>query len=829
MSISIDPQEGGPIESLFGGQVEQRIGHHVEYDDERPNFARRTSESEGKLLGVQSTQRSVSVPPLSPRPGSTKSTWAQSLSWTPWRQWRPSSSPSTHRSQLSSGNYHSYGTPWWGSRLYNKISLGILPTSTGTTASASTTAAKPGVLRNVQTSMTTLVAHVAGIASNKRRKSWFLSLIFISLALTILSGGYLLTQFQHQRDHIPPALPGNEDVEKGDLLLDPGSGGPRRDRNRGKKHKAPKKPSMRQNGKNETSIAGSGKLIPNIPGPDKGNADGATALRICNLGDVADGQWIYSKTQKQAPAWGSGQNMSWTGYGHSGCRSTIWNERYLLAPALSNDTTARHPSASILQNDWDYAHHLRNFQWRLAHNQEQSQKSQEGAGGICRQTEMDVEDFVEVLKRAPLVMIGDKFLEQEYLTIECMVLGMQNQLVFDYRSANKMNPVDEKAMKETLEYWVEAETPPVIELKVAPQTAAKSEGISSSGRNRSAIYRKAKPGQMRLVDRTSNLTLVTFIRSDVLWDSAILKSQTNVHLVKPAMEFSSLDVSGLHPDCKLVGTVLLCEPARIDLSHDGPEGHRPTKPLAAKHWWQWWIGVGDDDDVAAEQLRGDGNGDEDVEELEEDMSFGSDFDHDMINLEWVQALDNIVQDTADYRANSVVGVVERKPVVMISNGHFWEYDPQDATALFSLAKSENQKLKKRGLSKKEQEQLHLSQIKRKRLLRQRYTVVLTNMLDYIKATYPNLRVMAQTSVRCNACRTASNPETRGREAALLNVLTKTVVARMQDPLYSFLDTTFLRHFRDSLTNRRYCNNFMMPGPLDTLVHHLYGELFRLDL
>lgn len=87
---------------------------------------------------------------------------------------------------------------------------------------------------------------------------------------------------------------------------------------------------------------------------------------------------------------------------------------------------------------------------------------------------------------------------------------------------------------------------------------------------------------------------------------------------------------------------------------------------------------------------------------------------------------------------------------------------------------------------------------------------------------------------------------------------------MQDPLYSFLDTTFLRIFKDSTPNKRHCRNFMMPGnahcllsvvglkviiervmvatntkkvcflvfvvgPLDTLVKFLYGELYRLDL
>ncbi|KAF9186635.1 hypothetical protein BGZ49_004159, partial [Haplosporangium sp. Z 27] len=66
MSISIDPQEGGPIEGLFGSQVEQRIGHHVEHDNESSR-ARRTSESDSRLLGAQSAQRSLSVPPYSPK------------------------------------------------------------------------------------------------------------------------------------------------------------------------------------------------------------------------------------------------------------------------------------------------------------------------------------------------------------------------------------------------------------------------------------------------------------------------------------------------------------------------------------------------------------------------------------------------------------------------------------------------------------------------------------------------------------------------------------------------------------------------------------------
>ncbi|KAF9354933.1 hypothetical protein BGX26_007185 [Mortierella sp. AD094] len=623
---------------------------------------------------------------------------------------------------------------------------------------------------------------------------------------------------------MPPAVsvPGSGG---GDLLLDPGTGGPRRDRTRGKKHGTPKKPPTGQTRKNETTSAGGRIIAPNDPGIGTGNPDDTnvtTDTRICNLEDVADGQWVYSETQGQSPEWGPNQDMSWTGYGHNSCRSTIWNERYLLTPTVANDTTSKHRSTSILQNDWDYAHHLQNFLWQPAQKQRQSQE------GSCRQPEMDVEDFVEVLKRAPLVMIGDKFLEQEYLTIECFVLGMQGQLVYDYRLENNKKSVDEKTMKGALEYWIESETPPVVEFKVAPQSVAKTEGTSPSGKNRPAVYRKAKPGQMRLVDRVSNLTLVTFIRSDVLWDSEMLTRQTSKHTLKSILQPSNLDAaSGLHPDCKLAGTVLLCEPARIDFAHDsGLEGYKSTKQSTSKHWWQWWIGA--DDNTEAGQLQS-----EDVEDSEEDMSFGSDFDHDMINLEWVQSLQDIVQDAANHQSKEGTATVERKPVVMISNGHFWEYDPQDAAALFSITKGESGKMKKRALSKVEQDQLRESQIKRRKLLRQRYTMVVTNMLDYIKATYPDLRVMVQTSVRCNTCGAAANTKAPGgvesQEAALLNALTKTVVARMQDPLYSFLDTTFLRLFRDSVANKRHCNNFMMPGPLDTLVHHLYGELFRLDL
>ncbi|KAG0287683.1 hypothetical protein BGZ96_008410 [Linnemannia gamsii] len=671
---------------------------------------------------------------------------------------------------------------------------------------------------------------IAAVVSSKRRKGWFLGLIFVSLALTVLSGGYLMNQFQHHKDITPPVVSVSNGEESSsnhqpndtpiiDLEQD---SGPRKDRDRSKKphrpaKKKPTKPAESATGGNRSQDAGS------------------FSLRICNLQDVAKGQWEFSEAAStHSAALGASQDLSWTGYGPFGCRSTIWNERYLLTPAVVPESESPASTSSPhLSRDWAYADRLQQYRWVMENsspkNKRKGQQDQQQEPK-CRQPDIALADFVEVLKRSPLVMIGDKFLEQEFLALECMLMGLQQQLLIDYRAEDNGNR-GSQAELEALDYWIDSEKPAVIELKVASReklSSPESPSDSSVGapKSRSMVYRKAKPGQMKLSERQSNLTLITFIRSDVLWDTGMLTETATKHALKSAEELATLDAGGLHPDCKLAGSTLMCEPAGID-RHDsetrGPTFVKPSQQSASR-WWKWLVGS---EENTLDALSGHNV----AESTDEEMSTGSDLDHDMINLEWVDTLKEIVEDSAKLRQGRKWGApeVERKPMVLISNGQFWEYDPRDAVRS-DLQGGD------RKLSKIEQDRIKESQDKRRSMLRQRYTTVLTNMLDYIKATHPDLRVMVQTSVKRSPCEFAAVSaddkalwKLKDQEAALLNALTKTVVARMQDPLYSFLDTTFLRIFKDSTPNKRHCRNFMMPGPLDTLVKFLYGELYRLDL
>ncbi|KAF9963490.1 hypothetical protein BGZ65_002933 [Modicella reniformis] len=619
----------------------------------------------------------------------------------------------------------------------------------------------------------------------------------------MLSGGYLLNQLQHQKD-VPLTAPLTEgDHANMDIPLDPGSG-PRRDRNRGKKQQPPKKETLKgQTGKGKPP-AGKGKVTPGDPneatkGTVKDDSTGAgpkgdnkpspddhshQGLRICNLEDVTHGRWIYSEKRGGVPQWSPGQDLSWTGYGHNGCRSSIWNERYLLTPFLASDPTTP-ANKTLSQMDQEYAWNLKGYHWQIDHKQDKQEKHQEAQNQEdCWQPSMDVEDFIEILRRAPLIMIGDKFLEQEYLSIECIIMGMQDQLVLEYQTENNGAVTEEEAM-DSLEYRIKSNMPPIVELKIAPGSV--NSELSRTGNhtadatsNHSNVYRKAKPGEMRLVDRVSNLTLMAFVRSDVLWDSGMLAGLVTKHALKSVTELSVLDASGLHPDSRIDGHVA---------------GSRSVEETRL-HWWQWLLGT---KETALESTI---NGrDSSANHNEEDMFFGSDLEHDMINLEWVQSLEDIVrnsvaqQKSASQRQESIDGDIERKPVVVISNGYFWEYDSQDVISLL-------QRDGGRKLSKAEQEEIKNTQDKRRKL-------------------------------SCDAApmdaASEALKEMKDQEAALLNALTKTVVARMQDPLYSFLDTMFLQSFHDPRANNRHCNNFMMPGPLDTLVHHLYGELYRLDL
>lgn len=640
-----------------------------------------------------------------------------------------------------------------------------------------------------------------------------------------------MNQFQHHKDITPPILSvsnGEESSSSSSHNHQPNTpiidleqdSGPRKDRDRSKKPHGPakKKPT---------------KPVDNaIAGGNRTQDAGPSSLRICNLQDIAKGQWVFSHAASSHSAPGAGQDLSWTGYGPFGCRSTIWNERYLLTPAAvpvpesESSTTASSPH---LSKDWAYADRLQHYHWLMEPSGPKRKQDQQQEPK-CRQPDIGVADFVEVLKRSPLVMIGDKFLEQEFLTLECMLMGMQQQLLLDYRAEDNGNR-GTLAELEALDYWIDSEKPAVIELKIASSeklSSPESPSDSSAGasKSRSIVYRKAKPGQMKLIERQSNLTLITFIRSDVLWDIGMLTETAAKHALKSVEELATLDAVGLHPDCKLAGLTLMCEPAGIDRHDSESWGTASTKPTqqSTSRWWKWLVGS---EESSSDELSGHNV----AESTDEEMSTGSDLDHDMINLEWVDTLKEIVEESAKLRQRRKWGApeVERKPMVLVSNGQFWEYDPRDAVP-FDLQDGD------RKLSKIEQDRIKESQDRRRNTLRQRYTIVLTNMLDYIKTTHPDLRVMVQTSVKRSPCESASVSaddkalwKLKDQEAALLNALTKTVVARMQDPLYSFLDTTFLRIFKDSAPNKRHCRNFMMPGPLDTLVKFLYGELYRLDL
>ncbi|KAF9098103.1 hypothetical protein BGX29_007779 [Mortierella sp. GBA35] len=818
MGISIDTQEGGPIEGIFGSQVEQRLIHHIDHDDDDFSHARRPSEGRESmqcntdLRGSSPSPCRLTAP--SPRPPANNG-WLR-LPWNPWRRDSPAM-PHAHRPLTSPHPKHN--SPWWRpAGVYDRLPLGIsLNRSTG---------GNLGMIQHIQGYITGLVA---AVVNSKRRKGWFLGLILVSLALTVFSGGYLMNQLQYRKDISPPAA-SISTGEEGDhqpnipITTDPEQdSGPRKDRDRSKKPHGPKRK----------------KKPPKPVEPAGGNqqqdtpSSSSSSLRICNLADVAKGQWVFSqaaRTHSAAPR--VDQDMSWTGYGPSGCRSNIWNERYLLTPASVPETELSTPTSNPHQfKDWPYAEHLQQYHWQMEHSSsrlKQKQRQSRQQGPQCRQLDLDLTDFVEVLKRSPLVMIGDKFLEQEFLVLECMLMGMQQQLLIDYRTEDTGNNRGSQEELEALDYWIESEKPAIIELKVASgerlsTPVSPSESSAEPPKSRSIVYRKAKPGQMKLFDRQSNLTLVTFIRSDVLWDSGMLTEKAAKHALKSAEELSTLDAGGLHPDCKFAGTALMCEPAGIDRHESETKRGAQPRGQSTSRWWRWLMGSEDD------SLDGS-TGHNAAESADEEMSTGSDLDHDMINLEWVETLKEIVEESATLRHKKKWGTseVERRPMVLVSNGRFWEYDPRDAVQ-FDLQGD-------RKLSKAEQDKVREKQDKRKSMLRQRYTIVLTNLLDYIKTTYPDLRVIVQTSVSRSPCEVGAISadekalwKLKDQEAALLNALTKTVVARMQDPLYSFLDTTFLRIFKDSTPNKRHCRNFMMPGPLDTLVKLFYGELYRLDL
>lgn len=764
MGVSIDTQEIGPIEGIFGSQVEQRLAHHIDHDDDDFGQSRRPSEnnrdnsnsiqcSTDLSRGLSPSPYRLTVPP--PRPPGNKS-WLR-LPWNPWRH-ESHSMPHAHRAISSPHPKHN--SSWWRvAGVYDRLPLGMLP-------NRATGGGSPGYISEL----------IAAVVSSKRRKGWFLGLIFVSLALTVLSGGYLMNQFQHHKDITPPVVSvsngegssSNHQPNDTPIIDLEQDSGPRKDRDRSKKphgpaKKKPTKPAEGATGGNRLQDAGS------------------ISLRICNLQDVAKGQWEFSQassTHSAAP--GTSQDLSWTGYGPLGCRSTIWNERYLLTPAVvSESESPASTSSPHLFKDVAYADHLRQYRWVVENsspkNKQKGQRNQQQEVK-CRQPDMVLGDFVEVLKRSPLVMIGDKFLEQEFLALECMLMGLQQQLLIDYRAEDNGNR-GSQAELEALDYWIESEKPAVIELKVASgeklsSPESPSDSSVSASKSRSMMYRKAKPGQMKLFERQSNLTLITFIRSDVLWDTGMLTETATKHALKSTEELATLDAGGLHPDCKLAGSTLMCEPAGID-RHDGETGGSTSmKPSqqSTSRWWKWLVGS---EESTLDALSGHTVS----ESTDEEMSTGSDLDHDMINLEWVDTLKEIVEDSAKLRHRKKWSSpeVERKPMVLVSNGQFWEYDPRDAVRS-DLQGGD------RKLSKIEQDKIKENQDRRRSMLRQRYTSVLTNMLDYIKATHPDLRVMVQTSVKRSPCEfTAVSADDKAlwklkaQEAALLNALTKVYV------------------------------------------------------
>ncbi|KAF9303704.1 hypothetical protein BGZ74_003225 [Mortierella antarctica] len=821
MPISIENDRTGAtgavgIEGIFGNQVEQRIGHHIDREDDEIVHLHPQGDNPNNNSNKDS-------PPASPLP---------LLSYKPRRSrfnplsWFSSSSRHGYASLGGPGTHRSNWRRWYHypGQLYRRASAAGSSTRLGR-------------------------AVIAYIVSSKRHKSWFLSLILVSLVFTVLSAGYMLSQF-HQHELTPPVSPStimDENNNNNPSLDVPAAPeGPRRNRDRGKKRpKKNNKPGTQDDKKvsPETDVGARPKTPKGEPKgkPDqkdtpldgskvKGGAKGGQkvkpkendtpdtlgkedGLRICDLEDITHGEWVSVEGGLPRGLNAAAKDLTWSGYGYAGCRSHIWNERYLLTPTprTSPDTGSGSPwtRATTAKQDLEYALRAKHLRWQVKGSTVNKKEA-------CRQPEMDIPDFVEVLKRSPLVMVGDKFLELEYLTLECMVLGMQQTL----------------SGTEDPEYQIETEMPPVTELRLGPGKTPESAP---------RIYRKAKPGKMQLVDRVSNLTLATFIRSDVLWDADIHPDQG--------------DTSALHPDCKLVGAALLCEPA---LMRDEKRVNSPPPPPASNDgsWWKWWISDNPSSttqDEAREQ-------DQDQDEL----AIGSDLDQDMINLEWVSILKQTVEqernnkvlseDNAPKGGENKEGPFSpRKPTVVISNGLFWKYDPRETSTdaiLDSIASSQGgadkaaalkasrASRRNRKLTKTELEQIKAYQYLRRKQLKQRYATLLASTLEYIHTSWPELRVVVQTSVKHRPCEALAMAENVGelsvqeqteQEAALLNALTKTVVARVQDPLYSFLDTTLLRLYRDASPNKSQCRNFMMPGPLDTLVEQLYGELFRLDI
>lgn len=782
MPISIENDRPGAtgavgIEGIFGNQVEQRIGHHIDREDDEIVHLHPQGEN---------PNNNKDSPPTSPLPLSS------------YKPRRSRFNPLSWFSSSTRQGYASLGGP--GARRSGRRRWYHYPGQLYRRASAAGSSTRLG--RSV----------IAYVVSSKRRRSWFLSLILVSLVFTVLSAGYMLSQF-HQHELTPPVSPStitDENNNNPALDVPVAPEGPRRNRDRSKKRPKKNNKPGTQDDKKDGPKTDVGAKPKNPKGEPKGKLDqkdtpldgskvkgGANGgqkenpkendtsdtsvkedgLRICDLEDIAHGEWV-SVEGGLPRGLNAAKDLTWSGYGYAGCRSHIWNERYLLTPTplTSPNTSSGNPWArtTTAKQDLEYALRTKHLRWQVKDPTANKKEA-------CRQPEMDIPDFVEVLKRSPLVMVGDKFLELEYLTLECMVLGMQQTL----------------SGSEDPEYQIETEMPPVTELRLGPGKTPESAP---------RIYRKAKPGKMQLVDRISNLTLVTFIRSDVLWDADIHPDQG--------------DTSALHPDCKLVGAALLCEPALVR-DEKGMESPPPTTSNDGS-WWQWWIS--DNPSLTTQDETREHDQDQD------ELAVGSDLDQDMINLAWVSILKQTVEQERNNKVlsednahkggeNEEGSFLPRKPTVVISNGLFWKYDPRETSTdaiLDSIASSQEgadkaaalkasrANRRNRRLTKTELEQIKAYQDMRRKQLKQRYATLLTSTLEYIHTSWPELRVVVQTSVKHRPCEALAMAENAGelsvqeqteQEAALLNVLTKVCVCMEQRRRENSSAFSFANHAR----------------------------------
>ncbi|KAF9971930.1 hypothetical protein BGZ73_005020 [Actinomortierella ambigua] len=383
-------------------------------------------------------------------------------------------------------------------------------------------------------------------------------------------------------------------------------------------------------------------------------------------------------------------------------------------------------------------------------------------GAMCLRPTVDIQEWISLLQDSPLLMVGDKFLEQEYLTIECMLLGAQDAL--EQRvEAVRVEPATEKDKEEEskgtatkadeeeggqsrdnddedddepiqvekrgssdngqspLPFKIESEMPPFVELKVRPSSVSSltpgSSAITSEGNEdgtkggqaRSKIYRKAKPGVMKLIDRVSNLTLVTFVRSDLLWDPQLeaedddqdessaseegveeqgdaqdesapysdhspLKKNSHRDGKEGATKGAKGKKGSFHPDCQWIESVLMCEPSSR-VSHEILERLKEERQSAK-------------DASTTPTIQEQGQQSKNSAATMESW-LGSDFDHEMIRLCWIDELKQLAEpdarsaDISDpqqdepFSSSSAVDTgAARTPTVVFSYGYHWRQRPR---------------------------------------------------------------------------------------------------------------------------------------------------------